>query len=108
MTLQVFLGRLSRISEVKAPPLTLPRTSAMLAGMSAELVQRAAKALGLTSPLDRISAEMAQYFWYCNAAKAERVLDWEPRDPGDTLHDTIEDLLARGVVWPRNSFEGSS
>jgi dihydroflavonol-4-reductase len=103
MTLQVFLGRLSRISEVKAPPLTLPRTSAMLAGMSAELLQRAAKALGLTSPLDRISAEMAQYFWYCDASRAQTELGWQARDPGETLADTVEDLRSRGVVWPRSS-----
>jgi dihydroflavonol-4-reductase len=108
MTLATFFGRLERISGVKGPPIRFPRTSAVLAGVGADLIGRAAKALNMSAPVDRISAEMAQYFWYCNAAKAERVLDWEPRDPGDTLHDTIEDLLARGVVWPRNSFEGSS
>ncbi len=32
MTIECFFGRLSRISGVKPPPLTLPRTSAMLAG----------------------------------------------------------------------------
>jgi dihydroflavonol-4-reductase len=44
---------------------------------------------------------MAQCFWYLDAGKAERELGWKARDPGETLHDTVEDLRARGVVWPR-------
>jgi hypothetical protein len=28
-------------------------------------------------------------------------LGFRPRDPNITLHDTVEDLLARGVVWPK-------
>ena len=47
-------------------------------------------------------AEMAQCFWYLDASKAERELGWRARDPGETLHDTVEDLRARGVVWPRD------
>ena len=34
-------------------------------------------------------------------AVARGQLGWEPRDPVETLADTIEDLRARGVVWPR-------
>jgi dihydroflavonol-4-reductase len=63
MTLEVFFDRLSRISGVKAPPLRMPRTSAALAGIGADLLGRAANALNLESPLDRVSAEMAQYYW---------------------------------------------
>jgi hypothetical protein len=47
------------------------------------------------------SVEMAQYFWYCDAGKAIRELGFEPRDLTETLRDTIEDLLARGVAHPR-------
>jgi dihydroflavonol-4-reductase len=43
---------------------------------------------------------MAQCFWYVDAGKAERELAWRARDPNVTLHDTVEDLRARGVVWP--------
>lgn len=101
MTLAVFFGRLERISGVGAPKLALPRTGAVLAGVGAELIGRAAKALNVKSPLDRISAEMAQYYWYCDATRAERELGFQPRDPNDTLHDTVADLRERGVVWPR-------
>jgi dihydroflavonol-4-reductase len=100
MSLGAFFGRLERMSGVKAPDLRLPRTGATLAGLSADLLGRAAKLLGAPKPLDKVSAEMAQYFWYCSAAKAERELGWTARDPNETLADTIADLRERGVVWP--------
>jgi nucleoside-diphosphate-sugar epimerase len=100
MPLSVFFGRLERITGVKAPPLRMPRTPVTLAGVGADLIGRAAKAMNMTSPIDRISAEMSQYYWYCNAERAERDLGWLPRDPGETLFDTIADMRARGVVWP--------
>ena len=43
---------------------------------------------------------MSQHFWYVDASKAREELGWVPRDPGETLAETIEDLRARGVVWP--------
>jgi dihydroflavonol-4-reductase len=100
MSLASFFGRLERMTSVKAPPMRLPRTSATLAGVSADLLGRAAKLVGAAAPVDRVSAEMAQYFWYCSAAKAERELGFLARDPNETLSDTVEDLRARGVVWP--------
>jgi dihydroflavonol-4-reductase len=100
MTLASFFGRLERISGVKAPPVRMPRTSPTLAGVGADLLGRAAKALNMKAPVDRVSAEMAQYYWYCDARRAERELGWTCRDPGDTLADTVQDLCDRGVVWP--------
>lgn len=103
MTVETFFGRLERISGVKAPPLRLPRTSVVLAGVSADLLGRAAKVFNMEPPLDKISAEMAQYYWYCDATRAKTELGWSHRDPGDTLADTVDDLRDRGVVWPRVS-----
>jgi dihydroflavonol-4-reductase len=100
MTLEAFFGRLERVSGVKAPPFKLPRTSATIAGAGADLFDRAAKAIGLRAPVDRISAEMAQYYWYCDARRAKTELGWDHRDPGETLADTVADLRERGVVWP--------
>jgi dihydroflavonol-4-reductase len=100
MTLAGLFGRLERISGVKAPPLSLPRTSATLAGVGAELLGRAAEALGRSTPVDRVSAEMAQYYWYCDSSRARAELGWEHREPADTLADTVRDLRERGVVWP--------
>lgn len=100
MSVEAFFGRLERISGVPAPKLTMPK-SVRFASLGAELVQRAAKALNRAPSVDRISAEMAQHFWYLDAARARTELGWVPRDPNDTLADTVADLYARGVVWPR-------
>jgi dihydroflavonol-4-reductase len=40
---------------------------------------------------------MGQYFWYCDASKAERELGWTARDPGETLRETVDDLLGGGA-----------
>ncbi|MFP6683231.1 MAG: NAD-dependent epimerase/dehydratase family protein [Polyangiaceae bacterium] len=108
MTVQAFFGRLERISGVKAPPFRLPRTSATIAGVSASLLGKAAKLFSMEPPLDKISAEMSQFYWYCDSTKAETELGWTCRDPNETLADTVEDLEARGVVWPRQRARGAS
>ena len=69
----------------------VPRTHPTLAGVGAELFGRAARVLNMKSPLDKISAEMAQYYWYCDARRAKDELGWDHRDPNDTLSDTISD-----------------
>jgi dihydroflavonol-4-reductase len=99
MTLEAFFGRLSRVSRVPAPKLRIPR-SPMLARAGAELLQWASKRIPLEVPVDPIPAEMAQHFWYLDASKAKRELGFTHRDPIETLSDTVEDLRARGVVWP--------
>jgi dihydroflavonol-4-reductase len=54
----------------------------------------------MTSPVEPGAIEMAQYFWYLNCSKAARELNFKPRDPGETLHDT--------VAYLRKNFLGSS
>jgi dihydroflavonol-4-reductase len=100
LTVRDFFGRLARVSGVPAPWLPMPR-SRQLARLGARLMERVAAKVGIPSPVDAVSVEMAQCFWYLDAAKAERELGWRARDPGETLHDTVEDLRGRGVVWPR-------
>ncbi len=43
---------------------------------------------------------MADYFWYLDSSKAQRELDFAPRDPAETLHDT--------VVYVRQNFLGNT
>lgn len=100
MTVEGFFARLSRISSVPAPKLRAPRSIA-LAKAGAHLLELAKSYLPVELPLDPVSAEMGQHFWYVDATKAQQELGWSPRDPLETLTDTIEDLRARGVVWPR-------
>lgn len=100
LTVRDLLRRLSGVSGVGVPWAMLPR-SPDLARVGACWVERAAWRLGLESPFDPAGAEMAQYFWYVDATKARTELGWRSREANVTLYDTVEDLRARGVVWPR-------
>lgn len=99
LTLRAFFERLERASGVKAPWLPVPRAPG-LARLGAEALGRVSSRLGLGAPVDPVSLEMAQFFWYVDATRAETVLGFRARDPQETLVDTVADLRDRGVVWP--------
>jgi dihydroflavonol-4-reductase len=96
-TFSKFFGRLERLTKVSAPWVTLPSRVAVT---GAQLVDSFFKQWDLTSPVHPGEIEMAQYYWYVNCAKASRELNFRPRDPGETLHDT--------VVYLREHFLGSN
>ena len=102
MTVAAFFQRLERIAGVKAPALHMPRSRPLAIGVN-RLFAKAVRAIGGEPPVDEVSVEMAQYYWYCTAAKAERELGFSARDPGETLRETIEDLVARKVVFPKRT-----
>jgi dihydroflavonol-4-reductase len=91
-----FFGRLSRLTKVAAPKLALP-SGLMVKG--SRLIDSLFKQWDMASPVEPGAVEMAQYFWYLNCAKATRELGFRPRDPGETLHET--------VVYLRENFLGA-
>ncbi len=99
LTMREFFGRLERVSGVKAPWLPMPR-SPELSRIGAKFLEDLGRRVGVALPVDPVSMDMAQYYWYLDATRAETVLGWKPRDPMVTLLDTVDDLRARGVVWP--------
>jgi nucleoside-diphosphate-sugar epimerase len=102
MTLAAFFQRLERISGVKAPALRMPRSRPLAIGVN-RLFSQAIRAIGGEPPVDEVSVEMAQYYWYCSASKAEQKLCFSARDPGETLRETVADLVARKVVFPKRA-----
>jgi dihydroflavonol-4-reductase len=94
-TFDRFFGRLERLTKISAPKFALP-SRVMVAG--SKLVDSLFKQWDWTSPVEPGAIEMAQYYWYVNCAKASRELGFRPRDPGETLHDT--------VVYLRENFLG--
>ncbi len=106
ITVREFLGRLSRIAGIRGPWIPAPR-SREVARIGASWLDGAMRRVGLPSPVDPVSADMAQLYWYVDAGKAERELGFHARDPNVTLHHTVLDLRARGVVWPRDAFSRS-
>lgn len=99
MTMEAFFAKLERVSGVPAPRFKLPRGAAV-ARVGAGLLERASKHLPVEVSVDPVSAEMAQLFWYVDASRAQDELGFAPRDPVETLSDTVRDLRDRGVVWP--------
>jgi dihydroflavonol-4-reductase len=90
-TVRSFFARLERVSGVKAPVLPMP-PGAAVARVSSAFLERALKLVGTEPPVDPVSAEMAQLYWYCDASRAETELGWTARDPVATLADTVDDL----------------
>lgn len=102
MTVAAFFQRLERIAGVKAPALHMPRSRPLAIGVN-RLFSKALRAIGGQPPVDEVSVEMAQYYWYCSSSKAERELGFSARDPGETLHETVTDLIERKVVFPKRT-----
>ncbi len=98
LTFRELFARLERASGVKGPWVTLPREATKAVGA---ILERFAAAVGREPEVDAESLELAAHYWYVDAARAEQELGWAPRDPIATLADTVADLRARGVVWPR-------
>lgn len=91
-TFREFLGRLSRISKVEAPWLRLPASWNPTLTRAVRALDHAYRHRGHRSPVDRISFEMAQYYWYCDSSLARRELGFTARDPAETLDDTVRDV----------------
>ena len=98
MTFEQFFGRLERLSGVSAPMLKVPKKLAM-AGSS--FISSVYKNWGKVSPVMPTEVEQAEYFWYFDSTKAEEELGFAPRDPQETLQDTItylrQSFLGEGV-----------
>jgi dihydroflavonol-4-reductase len=102
LTMREFFARLERVSGVRGPLVPMPRAkhAAEIARTGARLLEALTTRLGVSMPVDPISLDMAHFYWYLDASLAESELGWTPRDPTETLADTVKDLTDRGVVWP--------
>lgn len=85
-TFDRFFKRLERITKVPAPFVSLP---SKLAVAGARGISSLFKQWKLAPPVEPSEIEMAEYFWYLDSAKAERELSFTPRDPQETLLDTV-------------------
>jgi dihydroflavonol-4-reductase len=85
-TFEKFFDRLERLSKVKGPRL---RARGKLFERGAQILDAIYRQWEKSPPVDRISVEMAHAFWYVDSSKARRELDFEPRDAGQTLYDTV-------------------
>jgi dihydroflavonol-4-reductase len=82
-----FFDRLERLTKIASPRLAFPSKFAVT---GAKVIDSLFRQWNMASPLEADTVEMAEYFWYFNNNKARRELNFEPRDPGDTLNDTVQ------------------
>ena len=98
LTFSDFFGRLERLSGVSAPMLKVPKK---LAVSAASMIESVFKNWGKASPVVSKEVEQAEHFWYFDSRKAEDELNFQPRDPQETLNDTInylqENFLGKGA-----------
>ena len=92
-TMKEFFARLGRVSNVSPPRLKLP---AKWNKWGAALIEEVYRHRGKEPPVDRISVEMAEHYWWIDSKKAETELGFSARDPQLTLVDTVA-YLRRGV-----------
>jgi dihydroflavonol-4-reductase len=98
MTFEQFFGRLERLTGVSAPMFRVPKKLAM-AGST--LLSSVFKNWNKPSPVEPKEVEQAEHFWYFESTKAIEELGFAPRDPQETLQDTIsylrKNFLGEGV-----------
>lgn len=82
-----FFDRLERLTKIASPRLAFPSKFAIT---GAHVIDSLFRQWNMASPLEADTVEMAEYFWYFNHNKARRELNFTPRDPGDTLNDTVQ------------------
>ena len=92
-TMKEFFARLGRVSNVSPPRIKLP---AKWNKWGASLIEELYRHRGKEPPVDRISVEMAEHFWWIDSRKAETELGFVARDPQLTLVDTVA-YLRQGV-----------
>ncbi len=98
MKFEEFFGRLERLSGISAPMLRVPKAISVPA---AGIIDSFFKNWDKTPPFEAKEVEQAELFWYFDSSKAKEELKFEPRDPQETLNDTIkylrQNFLGEGV-----------
>jgi dihydroflavonol-4-reductase len=92
MSMKEFFGRLERLTGVPAPRLSLPRSVTIL---GAYALMKVARWRGVAAPLDPQEVEIGEHWFWCDSSKSEELLGFRARDPYDTLHDTVQYVMAR-------------
>ena len=87
-----FFGRLSRLARRPPPPLRLPSAVKVAA---AHLMEGWAHRRGREPGLPAADVEMGEHWFFIDSSKAERLLSFSPRDPMETLAETISYVRER-------------
>ncbi|HEY4057481.1 MAG TPA: NAD-dependent epimerase/dehydratase family protein [Kofleriaceae bacterium] len=90
-TVKEFFERVGRIANVSVPRIKLP---AKVAKWGATIMEELYRWRDKEPPVERISVEMGEVYWWFDSKKAETELGFVARDPQLTLVDTVAYLRA--------------
>jgi len=91
MTFAAFYERLARITDKEPIRWKMPSMTRSVLEWFPKLGK--ADGLGLANKIPRVEVEMGCHTWYVDDALARRELGWAPRDPMETLRDTVIDMV---------------
>ncbi len=86
MTFEELFGRLSRLSGVAPPRARLPSAVSLAGARALEAFHDWRKS---EAPISAAEVEMGERWWWCDSGKAMRELGFAPRDPQETLFETV-------------------
>lgn len=90
-----FHGLFERLARIANRPAPVLRGPALLRDVLGWLPEWGREGMGFGFTVDRWGMEQACYTWYLDDSRARAELRWSPRDPIDTLRDTVMDYLGR-------------
>lgn len=90
-----FFARLGRIAHRPPPLLRLPSPVKVAA---AHLLERLARERGCEPDLPASDVEMGECWFFIDSSKSERLLGFRPRDPVETLSETVQYVRERFVA----------
>jgi dihydroflavonol-4-reductase len=97
-TFRRYFETIARMTRTTVPSMGLPNaTRKFLSWMPGLKLED----LPIKVPISRHELELACHTWYVDDRLARRELGWAPRDPLDTVYDTVRDIQARGSRFPR-------
>jgi dihydroflavonol-4-reductase len=92
-----FFRRIARVADVEPPMAAMPRGLNKALDWIPGFSGKGKLSFGVGPRVSRNELDLASHYWYCSWDKATAELGWSPRDPGETLGDTVRDLQARRV-----------
>lgn len=92
LSFQELFERIARIAGCSPPMLPLPRSTSRALGWLPDGLR------GFVADkfdIEPFELELSSHFWWLDSSKAKAELGFTPRDPTDTLADTVRDLQSR-------------
>ena len=90
-----FFCKLARLADKNPPVTSMPRGIHKALAWIPGLKKEGKVSLGIGPRVSQNQLDLSSHYWYCSWDKARDELGWSPRDPSETLSDTVFDLLNR-------------